>query len=317
MLWANSGAMQTMNFTDPELSTLLDAWAASPDLRERAEGHNIVFEERLDQHRLDSFEHSLSTPCSDHVDLKRKLNDFFETYFRVTAPNVPPTFQSQNTGASMGPLSPEQKLVRIEDITGVISNSRYSLADLDRSLSSADPAVSALLEMFLDQWNLARDRRPTFAAFKDQLWPEINDAAWPHKLRDRLGLADYGVAGGPLSVALMEYTVDEVLGEAADSPDIAHPFCVPTFLDARPNSRFFPTPKDLPAGAPMALFEIWSDEDLIAEVLHSRLSYRRHHIKMFGEITVDGPEVDFRTLRNNHLAALQVAAVRDDFGEEL
>ena len=207
--------MQPMNFTDPKLSTLLDAWAASSDLRERAEGHNIVFEERLDQHRLDEFEHCLSTPCSNHVDLKRKLNDFFEDYFRVAAPNVPPTFQSQNSGASMGPLSPEQKLVRIEDITRVLANSRYSLADLDRSLSSTDPAVSALLEAFLDQWNLARDNRPTFAAFKDQLLPEIDDAAWPHKLRDRLGLADYGVAGGPLSVALMEYTVDEVLGEAA------------------------------------------------------------------------------------------------------
>ena len=317
MLCANSGAMQTMNFTDPELSALLNAWAASPDLRERAEAHNIVFEERLDQHRLDSFEHSLSTPCSDYVDLRRKLNDFFETYFKVAAPDVPPTFQSQNSGATLNQIGSEQKLVRIEDITGVLTNNGYSLVDLDRSLSSTDPAVSAKLEAFLDLWNLARDRRPTFAAFKDQLWPEINAAAWPHKLRDRLGLADFGVDGGPLSVALMEYTVDEVLGEAADSAGIAYPFCVPTFLDAKPSSQFFPTPKDLPAGAPMALFVIWSDDDLIAEVLHSRLNYRRHHIKMFGEITLDGPEVDFKTMRNNHLAALQVAAVRDDFGEEL
>jgi len=81
--------------------------------------------------------------------------------------------------------------------------------------------------------------------------------------------------------------------------------------------QFFPTPRELAAGAPMALFVIWSDEALIAEVLHSRLTYRRHHIISFGEITLDVPEVDFRTLRNNHLAALQVAAVRDDFGEEL
>ena len=83
-----------MNFTDPELSALLSAWAASPDLRERAEAHNIVFEERLDQLRMDAFEHSLSTPYSDHGDLKRKLIDFFETYFKVAAPDVPPTFQS-------------------------------------------------------------------------------------------------------------------------------------------------------------------------------------------------------------------------------
>ena len=309
--------MQTMNFTDPELSALLDAWAASSDLRERAKAHNIVFEERLDQHRLDAFERALVAPCSDYVELRRELEDFFETYFEVAAPGVPPTFQSQNSGASMGPLSPEQKLVRIEDITGLLANSGYSLVNLDRSLSSTDTAVSALLKDFLDQWNRERDSRPTFAAFKDQLLPEIDDAAWPHKLRDRLGLARYRVGGGPLSVALTEYTVDEVLREAADSPDIAHPFCVPTFLDARPNPQFFPTPRELDAGAPMALFEIWSDEDLIAEVLHSRLTYQRHHIKKFGEITLDVPEVDFKTMRNNHLAALQVAAVRHDFGEEL
>jgi len=238
MLWANSEAMEKMNFADPRLGALLHAWAASPDFRERAGAHNIVFEERLDQHRLDAFERSLSTPCSHHGDLRRKLNEFFETYFRVSAPDVPPTFQSQNSGARMGPLSPEQKLVRIEDITGVLSNNGYSLVDLDRSLSSGDPAVSATLDEFLDLWNFARDSRPTFAAFKDQLWPEINDAAWSHKLRDRLGLAHYGAGDGPLSVALMEYTVDEVLGEAADSPDIAHPFCVPTFLDAKPSSQF-------------------------------------------------------------------------------
>ena len=317
MLWANSGAMQTMNFTDPELSTLLDAWAASPDLRERAEGHNIAFEERLDQHRMDAFERAVKRPCTNHMDLRRQLSDFVTTYMEVATPHIPETFRTSNSGASMGPMSPEQKLVRIENITRHLTNSGLTLTDLAESHSSTDPAVSAKLEAFLDQWNLARDNRPTFAAFQDQLWPEIKHAAWPHKLRDRLGLADYGVGGGPLSVALMEYTVDEVLGEAAGSPDIAHPFCVPTFLDAKPNPQFFPTPKDLPAGAPMALFEIWSDEALIAEVLHSRLSYRRHHIKMFGEITLDGPEVDFKTLRNNHLAALQVAAVRDDFGEEL
>ncbi len=291
--------------------------AASPDLRERAEAHNIVFEERLDQHRMDAFERSVKRPCTNHMDLRRQLSEFVTTYMEVAIPHVPETFRTPNNGPSMGPISPEQKLVRIDNITRHLANSGLTLTDLAESHSSKDPAVSAKLEVFLDLWNLARDSRPTFAAFKDQLWPEINDAAWPHKLRDRLGLARYRVDSGPLSVALMEYTVEEVLGEAAGSPDIAYPFCIPTFLDAKPSSQFFPTPKDLPAGAPMALFVIWSDDDLIAEVLHFRLNYRRHHIKMFGEITLDGPEVDFRTLRNNHLAALQVAAVRDDFGEEL
>ena len=306
-----------MNFTDPKLRSLLDAWAASTDLRERAEAHNMVFEERLDRQRLDAFEHSLEEPCADHKDLRDQFSDFVTTYFEVAAPHVPPTFGTENRGASMGPMSPEQKLLRVENITRHLASAGLTLADLEQSVSSTDPAVSAKLEDFMDQWDGARDNRPTFAAFKDQLLPEIGDSEWPLKLRDRLGLSDFGGAGGPLAVALMEYTIEEVLDEVVGSPDIAFPFCVPTFLDSKPSSQFFPTPKEIPAGSPMALFEIWSDEELIAEVLHSRLTYRPHHIVKLGEITLDGPIVALRALRNNHLASLQVAAVRDDFGEEL
>lgn len=306
-----------MNFTDPRLSLLLDAWATSTDLRERAEAHNVAFEERLDRHRLDAFERSLEGPCSSPADLRRRFSDFFETYVKVDELDVPPTFGTGNRGASMGPISPERKLLRIEKLKVPLALSGRTLSDLARFLSSTDPAGLAVLDTFLDQWNGERDNRPTFSAFKDELLPEYRDAAWPHKLRDRLGLKDYKVDGGPLAVALMEYTVEDVLTEAAGFPDIAHPFCFPTFLDFGPNPQFFPTPRELPAGAPMALFEIWSDKELIAEVLHSRLTYRRHHIAKVGEITSNGPTADFRTMRNNHLATLQVAAVRDDFGREL
>ena len=264
-----------------------------------------------------TIEASLSAPCTDHGDLRRQLTEFVTTFIEVAAPHVPPTFHIQNGGASMGAISPEQKLVRIEDITRHLPSGRPTLIELANSLASSDPAVSATSETFLDQWNLARDNRPTFAAFKDELRPEIGDPAWPEKLRDRLGLAHYSAAGGPLIVALMEYTVDDVLTEAARSPEITYPYCIPTFLDSRPSCRFFPTPKDLPAGAPMALFEIGSDEELIAEVLHSRLSYRRHHIAKLGEITSDGPMLDLQAVRNNHLTALRLAAARYDFGEEL
>ena len=213
--------------------------------------------------------------------------------------------------------SQEQKLVRIENVTRHLANSGLVVADLDRILAGTSPEDRATLDDFLALWNLARDNRPTFAAFKDQLLPEISEAEWPHKLRDRLGLAHYSVAGGPLNVALMEYTVEEVLTEASQLPDVAYPFSVPTFLDSKPSPGFFPTPRELPVGAPMALFEIWSDEQLIAEVLHFRLNYHRHHIVKFGRIVSDVPVVDFKSVRNSHLAALQVAAVRDDFGDEL
>ena len=306
-----------MNFADPDLGLLLDESVTSTDLRARAEAHNIAFEERLDRIRLDALEKSIHGPCSDYGDLRRALTNFVTTYVEVAEPHVPPTFRTENSGASMTQPSPEQSLVRLENVTRHIANTGRTLADLERSLASTDPTEEATLEDFLDQWNRARNNSPTFAAFKDQLLFEIGDAEWEHKLRDRLGLAHYSAAGGPLDVVLMEYTVEAVLTEAGRSPDIAYPFCVPTFLDSRPSSQFFPTPKELPAGAPMALFEIWSDEQLIAEVLHSRLTYRRHHIAKFGQIATDGPMADFKSVRNNHLAVLQLAAVRDDFGEEL
>ena len=306
-----------MNFADPHLDSLLDAWVTSTDLRARAEAHNIAFEERLDRIRLDALKNSIHGPCPEYRDLKRHLFDFVTTYVEVAEPHVPPTFRTGNSGASMTQPSPEQVLVRIENVTRRLANAGLTMAELEQSLASTVPAEVATLEDFLDRWNLARDSRPIFAAFKDEVRSEIGDAAWPDKLRDRLGLAHYSAVGGPLVVALMEYTVEEVLMEAARSPDIASPFCVPTFLDSKPSSQFFPTPKELPAGAPMALFEIWSDEELVAEVLHSRLTYRRHHIAKLGQIVTDGSLAEFRPIRNNHLAALQLAAVRDDFGEEL
>jgi len=306
-----------MNFSKPNLDSLLGKWLAAADFQERAEAHNIAFEERLDPSRLGAFEKSISGPCAHYEDLRRQLSDFVTTYVEVAEPHVPPTFRTENSGPSMTELSPEQKLVRMENLSRHLANAGLTLADLERSLASTEPAEKAVLENFLGRWNGARDSRPTFAAFKDQLLTEFRDADWPHRLRNRLGLAHYEPVGGPLAVALMEYTVDDVLTEAARSPGIVYPFCAPTFLDSKPSSQFFPTPKELSAGAPMALLEIWSDEDLIAEVLHSRLTYQRHHIAKLGEVTSVAPGTNFRLMRNNHLEALRVGAKREGFGEEL
>ena len=306
-----------MDFTDPDLSAVLDAWAASDDIRYRAEAHNIAFDERVDRRRLDQFQRSVKRPCAHPADLRHQLSEFVSTYCNVGAPHVPPTFLAMTGSALMREMGPEQKLVRLENITRRLWNRGLAFSDLEKSFSSANASGLAPVKDFMDRWNFVRDHRPTFAAFKDQLLPEVGDAGWHHKLRDRLGLADYSVSGGPTFVALMEYTVDDVLTEAATSPDIAYPFCMPTFLDSAPSPQFFPTPRELPCGSPMALFEIWSDDELIGEVLHSRLTYRLHHLKKLGESTSDAPATDLQVVRNNHLAALRVAAVRDDFGEEL
>ncbi len=67
----------------------------------------------------------------------------------------------------------------------------------------------------------------------------------------------------------------------------------------------------------MALFEIGSDEDLVVELLHVRITYRREHIMQVGEITCAPAPLALAQLRNHHLMALRLASGRDDFGEEM
>lgn len=67
----------------------------------------------------------------------------------------------------------------------------------------------------------------------------------------------------------------------------------------------------------MALFEIDSDEDLVVELLHVRLTYRAEHIIRLGEISLAPAPLALARLRNHHLMALHLASGRDDFGEDM
>ena len=67
----------------------------------------------------------------------------------------------------------------------------------------------------------------------------------------------------------------------------------------------------------MALYPVASDNDLLAEILHFRMTYNRDHIARLDEIRTPPTPFDLRELRNHHLLALQIAVGRDDFGEEI
>ncbi len=58
-----------------------------------------------------------------------------------------------------------------------------------------------VIDKFLLTWDGKRDARPAFAAFRPELADDLAAADWPHRLRDRLGLAHYGAGDEP--VALM------------------------------------------------------------------------------------------------------------------
>jgi hypothetical protein len=67
----------------------------------------------------------------------------------------------------------------------------------------------------------------------------------------------------------------------------------------------------------MALFEIDSDENLVIEPLHMRLTYQREHIMKLGEIRYPSQPLALARLRNHHLTALRLASRRYGFGEEM
>jgi hypothetical protein len=67
----------------------------------------------------------------------------------------------------------------------------------------------------------------------------------------------------------------------------------------------------------MALYEVQDDKDLLAEILHFRITYKREHLFRLDEIRTPPNAFDLRGLRNHHLFALHVASGRDDYGEEI
>lgn len=114
----------------------------------------------------------------------------------------------------------------------------------------------------------------------------------------------------------MEYSVGEV-NAAARAFTAACAFTAPTVLDSKPWPFFFPAPPGLPCGWSMPLFEVADDKDLLAEVLHFRISYRREHIARLDQIRDPPQPHEIKGLRNHHLLALRIASGRDDYGEEI
>jgi hypothetical protein len=170
-----------------------------------------------------------------------------------------------------------------------------------------------LLDRFLTIWNVERDGRPTFAAWKDEVRHELAAADWADRLRDRLGLAHYSPAGSPIAVMLMEYRVADVLA-AALAAGWPISFVAPTALDSGPWPWFFPSPAGLHYGRTVALRP--GPAALLTEVLHTRMDYARDHIARIGMISEPlDPGLSVRERRNDHLAVLRRVSARPDFGE--
>jgi hypothetical protein len=99
-----------------------------------------------------------------------------------------------------------------------------------------------------------------------------------------------------MPIALMEYSVAEVR-TAATAFAVASAFTAPTVLDSGPWPYFFPAPPELCCGRTMALYEVQDDKELLAEILHFRMAYKREHLVRLDEIQTPPNAFDLRGLR--------------------
>ncbi len=235
--------------------------------------------------------------------------------------SVPDAFLHINQGAWLNELSDNQSVIRIETLSRPLHTSDLSLDDLENLLRRADGGdadADHAVRSFFEAWNQRRDARPAFAAFYDEVTEKADDKDWPHALRDRLGLGHYGHSrGAPLPVALMRYSLGEVL-LVQEQRKLAVACAVPTVLDGGLHEFFFPVPREHRYGATVHLVPDRADT-LTAEIVHCRIDYKREHLWRLGWITRSHqmPMDQLPEARDLHLLAMQMECDRSDFGEPL
>ncbi len=301
-----------MQFNRSDLQAAATNGRLDADLKIKAKMHNIDFDERVGADRLKELEGEMPALVPSGAALLQALIDDVETRFEVKDDRIPPTFTASNSMASLPDLPP-QRLVRLELLDWPLRLWGGSFNALSEAHSGGSGPEKALVETFLDLWDKERDNRPGFAAFKDQLLPEdLGDPDWANRLRDRLGLP---YESKP--VALMEYDTLDVIAQSKGMPGAAYRFCIPSTFDHKPSAQFFPTPRECGFGSPMSHGIIQDEKALLAEIVHLRLTYSPRHLVKLGQITAPLPGTDFKTMRNNHLMALQLESGRDGFGVDL
>lgn len=298
----------------------------SPDAVVAAIADNCRFDERAGTGRWQQFESLLPNPAGGRSSID--WQDWVETdqlhverYCTVPRPSAPDAFLEINRSAWVDQISDNQSLVRIEALSRPLSASGLDMDRVDELLTRArtdDADARRAVQFFVEVWNQQRDARPAFAAFYDEVESEANDPDWPHALRDRLGLGHYGCPGGaPLPVALMRYSIAEVLS-AQTSRQLPVACAVPTVLDRGMHEFFFSVPREHLYGATVHLAPDQADT-ITAELLHCRIDYTWEHLWRTGWIRnprkLTGDQL--RDARDLHLLALQEACGRPDFGEPL
>ena len=288
---------------------------------------NCRFDERLSSTRWTRFEAEADRTetgvlkvWADWMEMEQLYRQAEVEVLRLSAPAA---FLAGNEAAWLRSPAERQTVVRLESVAWSLHLNRCTLSQLEnwwaqrQQPGDVGDTARAALTSFLKVWNEQRDHRPVFGTFVDAVQDVADDADWPHRLRDALGLGHYGRESGqaPVVVMQMRYPLSEALG-AARRRGWAAAVALPTPLDGGMNEFFFPAPAGHPYGATLHLEDGRADQ-LAPEILHATFDYRIEHIHAIGIIAcahgMRGQALG--RARDQHLDALRELGKRPDFGE--
>ena len=205
-------------------------------------------------------------------------------------------------------IEPVQKIVRVECIDQPMSAQPLGFDAIAAALGGDRAAIAPLLR----EMNQYPGARPAFACYKAEVAADLRDPNWAVRLMIRLGLGHYALAPGSRHYALMEYTVGEVMKQAA----VDRPFALPTVLESRGSEYFYPAPAGAGYGYTVDLMDT-APSSPVREFLHIRLDYRPEHLVRVVQVTGPAMDVDLATVRDGHLLAMRAKCGRPDYGASM
>jgi hypothetical protein len=287
---------------------------SAPSAHHRAIGDNLGFEENVGSDRLADFENYAPN---------RPLRAALASYFNNTVQgqeldHIPSTFSAVNAAALISGMAEVQKIVRLERIDSTVEEQAFGRSKAD-TFSALEDALAArtvdqsLVSPFIRAFATYPGARPAFACFKAEVAGDLTSQDWIARLIARLGLGHHNIPAGQVGYfALMEYTVREVYAQALPVMDAR--FAVPTVLDGRESSYFFPAPRTTNEGFAVDLAPT-EGRNAVREFLHVRITYKPEHMVRVGALHGPTANVDLMDARDRHLERIRARTNRFDYGE--
>lgn len=327
---------------DNALKKLASIPVSDDDGHALAQAHNFHFDPRTTDERKRIYYQDLDLKDDSPEHLRQRHGRYIAEH--VWNPPCPATFRMENRAAFLEKLESKRgliRMVRLDPLLGLQVTGEKELKDPPKAFKMLTKELAllrekptkktekaridadAMLSDWFDAWNKKRSLKPRFAALEgEDIQTLIGGNDWPELLRNRMGLSHLIPGHAPLYVALMRYTVGDVLN-AAKAQGIKTPFAIPTVLDQPINEYFFPAPltpfqgERKTFGRTMSLQPSGDDTPLMAELLHVKLDYEPKHMIKTGQILQLRPTHPIWQLRNSHLAALRQKTREHHYGKEI